>query len=375
MSFKIASQKSFKGQEVKLEINIANTSMCEDHSSESNYGIKSLRTLPFPLVLKNKTIHGDLKFVIDSAFQVDESFQCEVSVYLSLFDIESFSVKAELTLTNLETEMQVTMEEETFSKQDRKFGIGLIRSEKYKKLSNDSFCSTSRMQSFMSYDNSISVNHFSIKGSITLWLALDFVEDNEANHNPKLELANFKSLICKDAFDQLDKNFKIVCQGEEFHFSKSLLSMVSEVFAKMIQGSFNKEATSNSVEIVDFSPETIRTFQKFAFENVELKDEEISMELLMFAQKYLMKPLVAQCKEQLFGTITNENVFDIIKTSYFIDDKDIFKKSSEYLKDNSDDLEDTDEWLSFEEAYPKIMNKVWRCMFLDIKAKGKKLNK
>ena len=42
----------------------------------------------------------------------------------------------------------------------------------------------------------------------------------------------------------------------------------------------------------------------------------------MFAQKYLMKPLVAQCKEQLFGTITNENVFDIIKTSYFIDDKD-----------------------------------------------------
>ena len=155
MSFKIASQKSFKGQEVKLEINIANTSMCEDHSSESNYGYKSLRTLPFPLVLRNKTIHGDLRFVIDSAFQVDESFQCEVSVYLSLFDIESFSVKAELTLTNLETEMQVTMEEETFSKQDRKFGIGLIRSEKYKKLSNDSFCSILILRTYIAKSNEL----------------------------------------------------------------------------------------------------------------------------------------------------------------------------------------------------------------------------
>ena len=179
--------------------------------------------------------------------------------------------------------------------------------------------------------------------------------------------------MCEDAFAQLDKNFKIVCQGEEFHFNKSLLSLVSEVFAKMIQGPFNKEATSNSVEIVDFSSDTIRTFQKFAFENEEIKDNEMNYELLMFAQKYFMKPLVAICKKQLFATITHENVFEIIKMAYFIDDEDVFKKASEYLKANSNELKDTDDWISFEETHLEIMNKAFHYMMFGSKPKKRKL--
>ena len=47
--------------------------MCEDHSSGSSYEL--LRTLPFSLVLKNKTIHGDLKFNVslESEFHIDSS--------------------------------------------------------------------------------------------------------------------------------------------------------------------------------------------------------------------------------------------------------------------------------------------------------------
>ena len=75
-----------------------------------------------------------------------------------------------------------------------------------------------------------------------------------------------------------------------------------------------------------------------------------------------MKPLVTKCKEQLFATISHENVFDIIKFSYFIDDEDIFKKASKYLQANSNELKHADEWMSFEEANPKIMIKVYRQM-------------
>ena len=97
----------------------------------------------------------------------------------------------------------------------------------------------------------------------------------------------------------------------------------------------------------------------------------MNMELLMFAQKYLMKPLVAKCREQLFANITHGNVFEIIKTAYFIDDEDIFKEASEYLKANSEELKDTDDWLSFEEANPKIIAKVYRFMMFDSNPKGK----
>ena len=352
MSFKISSQESFKGQEVKLEINIPDTSKGEDHTSElSDSAIRLLGTFPFSLVLKNKTIHGDFRFKTKPGYQLnDGDYHCDASVDIILLDIKSFFMKAELILTDLSTEYQVKLEKEELSKQE----IGLIRSEKYRKISNDTFCSTSTMSSYIMYYGND--KYFSIKGNITLWLP--FMEDNKAN----CELTNFKSLICKDAFDQLDKNFKIICQGEKFHFNKTLLSMVSEVFAKMIQGPFNKEATSNSVEIIDFSPETIRTFQKFAFKNEELKGEEINIELIMFAQKYLMKALVSKCKEKLFAKVTHGNVFEIIKTSYFLDDEDIFKKASKYLKANSDELKNTDEWMSFEEANPKIMIKVYRHM-------------
>ena len=188
-------------------------------------------------------------------------------------------------------------------------------------------------------------------------------------------LKNFKSLINEHAFAQVDKNFTIICQGERFHFNKTLLSLISEVFAKMIQGPFNKEATSNTAEIVDFSPDTIRTFQKFAFEDQEIKDEDVNVELLMFAQKYLMTPLVAKCKEQLLATITHGNVFEIIKTAYFLDDENMFKIASEYIKVNLGELEDTEEWQSLEETNPKIMIKVLKHMFLGKKARGKKLKK
>ena len=53
----------------------------------------------------------------------------------------------------------------------------------------------------------------------------------------------------------------------------------------------------------------------------------------------------------------------------------MFKIASEYLKVNSNELKDTEEWLSFEEGNPKIMIKVLKHMFLGKKAKGKKFKK
>ena len=72
--------------------------------------------------------------------------------------------------------------------------------------------------------------------------------------------------------------------------------MISEVFARVIQASNSQEALTNSMVIEDFASDTIRAFQRVAFGNDEIKDEDLTPELLMFAQKYLMKKLVMKIK-------------------------------------------------------------------------------
>ena len=48
-----------------------------------------------------------------------------------------------------------------------------------------------------------------------------------------------------------EKNFTFICDGESFHFNKTLLCLVSGVFKRMIERQSNEEAISNSVEIED----------------------------------------------------------------------------------------------------------------------------
>ena len=185
--------------------------------------------------------------------------------------------------------------------------------------------------------------------------------------NPIIESAkksNLKSIFCDDAISHLDKdkNFTLICDGQMFHFNKTLLSILSEVFGTMVQASNTKEALTNSVEIDDFTPDTIEAFQRVAFGNDEIKDEDLTPDLLMFAQKYLMKPLVTKIKLKLLDSLTNENIFDIIKTAYLIDDEDMINEASDYLMKKMAQLESTEEWKIFGKNNPDCMIKTLTVM-------------
>ena len=263
MSIKIASQENYKGKEIKLEIDIPDTLVLEDHSSECvKIGCSSLRTFPFSLVLRDKTIQGDL---IIHKEPKETIYYSNIEVTIALFEVDNFIIKPRFDVTNLLNDEKVKFRSKSFSNQSL---INIVKSAKYKKLPKDVLRSQSNLFETFYKDELSNPNPiFALKGSITLWI--DFAKDSEGETISKLK--NFKSLISEQAFAQVDKNFTIICQGEKFHFNKILLSLVSEVFAKMVQDPFNKEATSNTVEIVDFPPETIRTFQKFAFENEEIR--------------------------------------------------------------------------------------------------------
>ena len=66
----------------------------------------------------------------------------------------------------------------------------------------------------------------------------------------------FKHFISSEVISQLEieKNFTIKCHGESFQFNESLLSMMSEVFKRMVHGNSN-EAKSNCVVLAELLSE------------------------------------------------------------------------------------------------------------------------
>ena len=185
------------------------------------------------------------------------------------------------------------------------------------------------------------------------------VEEELEHDTTNTKLESFVFSISEEAFAQFgdDKNFKIICNGEYFYFNKTLLSMVSEVFQKMLQGN-SKEAQENFVEISDFSPDTIRTFEKFSFSSEKIKPEEITVELLMFANKYFMKPLETKCKNYFVSILNKNNLLDFIKAAYDIDDEEMLKVGANYFSKYKNELKENEEFKKFNKSYPLCINKI-----------------
>ena len=179
--------------------------------------------------------------------------------------------------------------------------------------------------------------------------------------------SDFSSMISPEVVTYLnqEKNFNINCNGQTFQFNKTLLGLTSEVFFKMIQGYETKESQSNSVEINDFSPETIKSFQNIVFGDEKAKMGDFTPELLLFGQKYLVKSLIATCSKHLIRTVCKENIFEVIKISHLIDDENLLKRAAEFLKTNIEKMSKSEKWKNFEKSHPDCMVRIYRLMFAE----------
>ena len=91
-----------------------------------------------------------------------------------------------------------------------------------------------------------------------------------------------------------------------------------------------------------------------------IKPEEITVELLMFANKYFMKPLETKCKNYFISILNKDNLLDFIKAAYDISDEKMLKIGAKYFSRIKSDLKDSEEWKNFEDLNPKCMMKVYR---------------
>ena len=152
-----------------------------------------------------------------------------------------------------------------------------------------------------------------------------------------------------------EEDFHIKCNGETVAFNKVILQSVSDVFETMFKRDSNKEVTEDCMEIEDFSVETIKEFK-----SAILKGEAScpTVELMMFAHKYNVKPLVQYCERHIGEDVYSGNIFEVIKAAYFLDSDNLLNKAVEYLVKNARRLNDNEDWKVFKKAHPDCFIKM-----------------
>ena len=335
----------FQQSKVKIDVNILEG---EDHTKRAGNNCAFFKTFPFTFFKDDLEIFGD--FWIKENKPSEEG-KTRVVLGVTLYNLKTFIADMEMIFSNVDNQNKL-IEYKKKPVQALFLNTKVLQSKIHEEKFSEKNDNAS-VQNELYLDEPILGNYTSIKSQINLLIK---ASKSSTKNN---QMQNFVSILSHEAISQFvqDNDFSMICQEEEFKFNKYLLSMISEVFARMIQASNSKEALSNSMVIDDFAPDTIRAFQRVAFGNEEIKDEDLTPELLMFAQKYLIKPLVTKIKEKLMASMTNENVFDVIKVAYLIDDEDMFKEACKHLKEKKDELKDSIEWKTFGQDHPACMIK------------------
>ena len=108
---------------------------------------------------------------------------------------------------------------------------------------------------------------------ITIELSLEF---NEAFQTKQ----KLQSTLIHDTFSAELPKIKMISDGREFTFDKMLLCRYSDVFKTMLENPANKEAIDGTIEIEDFPPNVIESFERILFLKGEKVQKDKGMDYL-----------------------------------------------------------------------------------------------
>ena len=163
--------------------------------------------------------------------------------------------------------------------------------------------------------------------------------------------------------DGKGEDFQIVCKGEVFGFNKSILCNISPVFERMLTNPNFKEYKEGYTEVKDTSPKTIKALKNILSLDY-IEKEDLSVELLILADKYQINPLYKLCQEHLCTAISKENLFDVIKAATLTKDQEMMDKCAEFIRINlgTFDMEENPDWEDFCKENPECGFKILKLM-------------
>ena len=150
---------------------------------------------------------------------------------------------------------------------------------------------------------------------------------------------------------------KIECQGEKIEFHKSLLAKISDVFQNMVENPNFIESHNGVITMKEVSSNTIKAFKKLLYDE-RIEDTDLDAELMLFCDRYNIKPMVDLCSQHLQSKITRENLMEIVDAAFKINDDDLLKKAVDFVRLNYGSFEEIEEWKDFIKSNPKCVAKM-----------------
>ena len=133
-------------------------------------------------------------------------------------------------------------------------------------------------------------------------------------------------------------------QEEEFRCHMVVLTARSTYFRSLFQSGLN-ESQTKTVHIPDISSENFRKVLKFLYCGQLPEDlAHIALDLIPFADKYLLEGLKAACELSLQRVVSSDNLIETIVLAHVHRCPDLFKFCVPLFKENVDELKENPQW-------------------------------
>jgi hypothetical protein len=161
-------------------------------------------------------------------------------------------------------------------------------------------------------------------------------------------------------------DINIQCDGKTFHCHKLVLSCQSQVFKAMIENMIEKESEVLEIDENDISAETMDQFVYFLYHE-EFKDiKMINPELLVAADKYVVRDLFDECCKYFQPNLSLQNALGVLVSAEMTNQKDLFEAASRFVCKNIGSLNKTSTYKKLLKNNPTMIANVLSKM-IDVK--------
>ena len=148
-----------------------------------------------------------------------------------------------------------------------------------------------------------------------------------------------------------------------FECHKIALSCQSEVFEAMFKdGTKMVESESGEVKIDDAKADTLENMIYFMYFNKILDEKRINPDLLILADRYMVKSLTAFCVEHFKQNLSFGNALEVLVSAYVTpNQKALFNSAAKFVCENRKKLVKTENWKELSND-ATLMQKVFLAM-------------
>ena len=160
----------------------------------------------------------------------------------------------------------------------------------------------------------------------------------------------------------------ILCDGETFECHKLVLSFQSEVLKTIIRNKSLVEKNTGIMKIEenDIGSDTMEQFLYYLYHENVLDYEMINTDLLLAADKYIVKSLLDKCARYFELNLSLQNALDVLVTAEITNQKDLFEAASRFVCKNIGMLKKSSAYEDLLEKNPTMIANVLSNM-LDVK--------